>query len=285
MDDGTSSWVSCLNNTTGAKPDSRVHRFARQVGFLSTEKDNDDIENNAMVAEASRQMACDVGDLVVNRVEAQSIFECFVLARGEDTAYYRFLNTISSCFDTNGNLREDVEVPRIKFDPPTMALLEAFILFLRTGRDLSYGGIHPVLSGLSSVNGQFAGHSISRTKMKPLLDKWKQDDKENGRTRQAQVFSVVDDQPILFRAVFAVKKWTKFFSVMIWTMFLVMACVLGRASCMTKFSPLIENIEFPEGSGGYDTDGFVSTNLIVILSRQEYRVATLARARGKQQSE
>jgi hypothetical protein len=40
-----------------------------------------------------------------------------------------------------------------------------------------------------------------------------------------------------------------------WATILVMLSVMGRASCMSVYSPLIEDIEFPTEHGGYDTDG------------------------------
>jgi hypothetical protein len=40
-----------------------------------------------------------------------------------------------------------------------------------------------------------------------------------------------------------------------WATIVVMLSVMGRASCMSVYSPLIEDIEFPTEHGGYDTDG------------------------------
>jgi len=138
-------------------------------------------------------------------------------------------------------------------------------MFLRQERNMAVAGVDALLSGLSALNGQMVGVNIARSKFTQLFAEWKKEDVRKERVKQAQVFSVVEDLPWMYKAVFKVQKWTTFFATMIWTMLLIMACVLGRASCVTLHCPLIEHIEFPSGPGGYDLDGIPKKTFIAWL--------------------
>jgi hypothetical protein len=157
-------------------------------------------------------------------------------------------------FDIEGNLKWDETYKKVKFDPPSQSLVLTWLLYLRETRTLSYGTIDGFLSGLSSTNGQYAGTSIDWKKIGDLMKQWEEQDKQNGRTKQVPTFDMVKDLPLLFIACFKIHGWEYIDCVIMWTAFLIMLSVIGCSACMSKYCPLIEDIEFPDSPGGYDTD-------------------------------
>lgn len=254
QDDG--SWKTVQPGSKGSVPDSCLHRYARAIGFRLDDRDNEDAERSSAVAAAMQRINALTGD-VQNRIKSQADFECFVFgleAKGQQSQYLTFLRSIMEPFDIEGNLKWDETYEKVKFDPPSQSLVLTWLLYLRETRALSYGTIDGFLSGLSSTNGQYAGTSIDRKKIGDLMKQWEEQDKQNGRTKQAPTFDIVKDLPLLFIACFKIRGWEYVDCVIMWTAFLIMLSVIGRSSCMSKYCPLIEDIEFPDGPGGYDTD-------------------------------
>lgn len=175
-------------------------------------------------------------------------------ARGQQPQYLTFLQSIMEPFDIEGNLKTDRAYGKVKFDPPTQSIVLAWLLYLRETRNLSHDTIDGFLSGLSSTNGQYAGTSIDRRKIRSVMEKWEGEDRQSGRKKQAPTFDMVKDLPRLFIACFKIRRWKYIDCVIMWTAFLIMLAVIGRSSCMSVYCPLIEDIEFPSGPGGYDSD-------------------------------
>ncbi len=250
-------WKTVRPGTNGSEADSFVHRYAREIGFQLPEHEHGDTQTSATVAHAVRQLNALAGE-VKNRVKGQGDFECFVLRLGdhlgEQTQYLGFLQSIMVPFDMEGNLKTDRVYEQVKFNPPTASLVTAWLLYLRNERNLSFGSIDCLLSGLSSTNGHHAGSNIDRKKMSDLLKQWKESDSNGGRTKQAPAFDICKDLPNLFKACFKIRGWNYFDSVVMWAAFLIMMAAIGRSSCMSTYCPKIEHIEFPSGPAGYDRD-------------------------------
>lgn len=247
------NWKTVKAGTRGSVPDSYLHRYARAVGFRLPDEDTHDVENNEAVREAVAELR-DTEKDVKNRINSQADFECFVLQKCEGTAYHSFLTAMMDVFDLEGNLLS-ADTPQLQFTPPTHALVNTWLLYLRNERELAFGGIEALLSGLSALNGQYSGSNLDRKQMTSLLKEWKNTDIASGRTKQAPTFDIEKDLPKLFIACFKVRGWIYIDCVIMWATFLVMMAVIGRASCMSTYSPLIQDLEFPGGPGGYDIDG------------------------------
>jgi hypothetical protein len=257
--DGAGLWKTVQPGTKGSLPDSYLHRYAREVGFAKGAADNQDIEGSEVVASAMRRLDSDTSDLVTtNRIKSQADFECWVMTRGHGTEYAAFLEKLQQCFDLEGNTKRDsknCEYPKLKFDPPSAAVVTTWIYYLREIRKLGHDTIDGTLAGLSSVNGQYAGSSIDRSTLRDLMNSWDNHNTRTGRKKQAPAFDMRFDLPKIYQAVFTIKKYSVLDRVTIWSTILVMIAVMGRASCMSDYSPLIEEVEYPSVSGGYDMDG------------------------------
>jgi len=257
--DGDGLWKTVKQGTKGSLPDSYLHRYAREVGFAKGAADNRDIEGSAAVASAMRRLDSDTSDLVGNRIKSQADFECWAMKRGQGTEYATFLEGLQQCFDSEGNEKRDsenAEYPKLTFVPPSAAAVTTWLYYLRDIRKLAHDTISGTLAGLSSVNGQYAGSSIDRSTLRDLLNSWDAHDTITGRKKQAPAFDMRFDLPKIYRAVFTIKKYTALARVTMWVTILVMISIMGRGSCMSDYSPLIEEVEYPSESGGYDTDGF-----------------------------
>jgi hypothetical protein len=201
-------WKTVRARTSGSKPDSYLHRYAREVGFLRSEEDNRDMDGNVAVSAAMRQIDEQTSDLVANRIKAQADFECWVLTKGHGTGYHNFLGRLQQCFDSNGNLKMDREYPKVAFQPPSASVVAAWVVYLRNDRQLSHDTIDGLLAGLSAVKGQFAGTSIDRSNLKELMNQWNLHDNATGRKKQAPAFDMRFDLPKLMCAVFSMTRYT-----------------------------------------------------------------------------
>jgi hypothetical protein len=198
----TGEWATVTAGTSGSKPDSYLHRYARAVGFSKSPDDNRDIDGNAAVAAAMRQIDEQTSDLVANRIKSQADFECWVLTKGRGTVYHEFLGLLQQCFDVDGNLKTDREYPKVTFQPPSASVVATWVLYLRNDRQLSHDTIDGLLAGLSSINGQFAGTSIDRSNLRDLMNNWDMHDNMRGRKKQAPAFDMRIDLPKIMCATF-----------------------------------------------------------------------------------
>jgi hypothetical protein len=255
LNETTGKWKTVQAGTSGSKPDSYLHRYAHEVGFSMSEEDNRDMDGNVAVSAAMQQIDEQASNLVANRIKSQADFECWVLTKGHGTGYHNFMGQLQQCFDSNGNLKTDREYPKVTFQPPSASVVAAWVMYLRNDRQLSHDTIDGLLAGLSAVNGQFAGTSIGRSNLKELMKNWDLHDNTTGRKKQAPAFDMRFDLPKIMCAVFSMLRYTDLARVTLWATILIMLSVMGRASCMSDYSPLIEHIEFPTECGGYDADG------------------------------
>ena len=60
----TGEWKTVRAGTSGSKPDSYLHRYAREVGFSMSEEDNRDMDGNVAVSAAMRQIDEQTSNLV-----------------------------------------------------------------------------------------------------------------------------------------------------------------------------------------------------------------------------
>jgi hypothetical protein len=79
--------------------------------------------------------------------------------------------------------------------------------------------------------------------------------KEDDATKAAEAFDMVGDLKHMFDICHSMRYWGGFKRLLNWTMVLFILAVIGRASCVCEFCPLIENIRFPKRAKDYDADG------------------------------
>ena len=64
----------------------------------------------------------------------------------------------------------------------------------------------------------------------------------------AESFSPIDDFPKMWQALQEMP-WPEMVKLMVWTMLLIQFCMIGRASCVTTYCPVLEHIELPPRDG------------------------------------
>lgn len=68
-------------------------------------------------------------------------------------------------------------------------------------------------------------------------------------------FNFTDDLPTLWASIWYISYWNPSKMVMVWTMFLVSICMMGRASDITTFCPMYEHIKLPPAHLWKTADG------------------------------
>ena len=122
----------------------------------------------------------------------------------------------------------------------------AYILYLR-GRDLenplhAATTVQAYLTSISSVCHYFglASPCAAREVQSIMADILEKDGFEG-----TAAFNFSEELPGLFSAVWFVSHWTYAKRVKCWAMFLVAVCIFARASDVTTFCPVYEDIEMP----------------------------------------
>jgi len=67
---------------------------------------------------------------------------------------------------------------------------------------------------------------------------------------------MVKDLPNLHSVCWSMKGWSEDKKLLCWTMFLTSMCLFARASEVTDYCPLVENIVVPTEESRWDTDGY-----------------------------
>ena len=74
------------------------------------------------------------------------------------------------------------------------------------------------------------------------------DEEEDEDDMSAESFNPIDDFPRMWHALQEMP-WSDLMKLMVWTMLLIQFSMLGRASCVTTYCPVLEHIELPGRDG------------------------------------
>jgi hypothetical protein len=294
------TYVPAPPSAKGKKKDSYVHRYMRDISFKRGSTDESNMSKNSLVREAHARASI-VVDQTENAINSQSLFECFVLEhmskKEEQTEYGRYLLQIIEQFDSNGLPKEKDRTKRedaLPFLLPSGLEVGAWMDHMFKGRgedpDAAPDGlegrgncsktIETRIGGLSTTAKQGGNYCSFLALHKDKLNSFRhQEDLEDDRElRAARPFDVGLDLPVLHNAVFAAQcdlQWSHLKRVEFWTTFLAQANVMGRASCVSKYSPKWEDIQFPDK---FDSDGFPP---YIILKLTQWKQKKSKRDGGK----
>ena len=215
-------------------------------------------------------------------MNSQSLFECFVLKHMRNTTYGKWLITVQSAFGHDG-LPMNVDWKNvISFFPTGDGAVAAWAEHLHKkpistatygvgkpkGRGCKAKSIETYLGGLSTTTKQGGDHQEYLGTFKAKLDKWRETEIENDNS--APLFSVGKDLVALYNAIFDCKfaiGWSLEKKLEVWTALLCQGNILGRASDVTKYCPVWEDVKYPDD---LDADGFPAW-IIVKLRNWKWR--------------
>lgn len=243
LDDGS----TCDSTTKGRIADSWVHRFHNAIGFCNND---DETSSNTMAAEARAHFKRHkVGE---NKSQNQTVerwarVERFFMANFSNGYGGWLLSLDIECTTSTGP---------ITFKAPNVSEVVTFIYHLRGSdqeRPLHQAGtIKAYLASITSVCAKFG--VISPCASKEITDIMKTFVDQDGYETSAS-FNFTDDLPTLWASIWYISYWNPSKMVMVWTMFLVSICMMGRASDITTFCPMCEHIKLPPAHLWKTADG------------------------------
>jgi hypothetical protein len=273
-------FVPAPPNAPGKLIDSFVHRYGRSVGFKVSDKEEKDIERNELMRDA-HEKSNEVIDKINNAINSQSLFECFVLKHLRNTNYGEWLITVSSAFGSDGLPTNVGRQNPISFLAPCKTTVAAWAEHLHkkphangapsdvgkpTGRSCCAKTIETYLGGLSTTTKQVGHHKEYLKMFKSKLDKWRDDEKEADNS--APLFSVGEDLNALYIAIFESKiGWSYEKKLELWTAVLCQCNIIGRASDVTTYCPVWEDVKYPKEM---DADGLPAW-IVVKLRNWKWR--------------
>jgi hypothetical protein len=130
---------------------------------------------------------------------------------------------------------------------------------------LTGGTIRVYVGGLLSMFNWLGMVIVLSTQSRAIISQWEHQD---GHDSTAS-FDMVTDLPKLHAVCWSMKGWAEAKILLCWTMFLVAMCLMARASDVTEFCPLAEDIELPPRHL-WDQDGKPS-HIIVVLRDWKHR--------------
>ena len=255
-------WIACEPQDVGHSPDSGVHRYDRVHGFAVTEEELSMMARNPTIAAAertSRMATKQVSHL--QTVTRWAVFERYVLTFHPNEPYADFLRKCRQLALETEEDRDGQPVERIRMEAPPALLLLAYMQKLRfddpnqalpsrkhgTIRMWAKAGIASVLLEFS-VAGEWPTKDARVVRQ---LKEWEQDGEES-----AEAFDMDAALPRLWAALWTLKGWPTAKRIMAWAMLLVSCCIMARASCITKYGPLIDEGEFKlPPARHWDADG------------------------------
>jgi len=112
------------------------------------------------------------------------------------------------------------------------------------------GTIRVYVSALNALCAQY-GETCLGPKYQRCITVW---EKECG-SKPTHAFDIVDDLAKLYSACWSMSYWGEERKLLCWTMFLVSICMFARASEVTRFCPVFEDMVLPAASI-WDRDGY-----------------------------
>ena len=269
-------WQSCGPKDEGHEPDSGVHRYDRVHGFAVSPDELALLGRNPEVAEAERRARAASKQVSHQEtVERWSIFERFLLEFHPEEPYTAF---IRACRAQSADPEEPLVADRLRMSAPPALLLLAYIQKLRgepDSPDRKWATIRAYgQNAITSVLHEFSTPGPWPTKDVRVLRTLKSYESD-GET-SAEAFDVYETLPKLWTALWSLRGWGHLKRLRAWSMFLVAMCIMARASCLTKFCPLVDNVELP-GPHGWDVDGLPKYIIIFMTNWKSRKRANVGK--------
>ena len=264
INDATGLWMS--SDAVTDNFDSVVHRAARFGLFKRDAASQRDIESSQFIQEqaaAFRQEA--VVDSTENRYDSQSRFECYVKSLGSDNGgeYFAHLCKLEGLIARH---ERGEEVAPVDFTKPSMALVDTWVRHMRNARGNKAKSIETWVGGVSATCKMYHCPYNYAGQYTDTFKKWKLTDQE----LRARPFCVAKDLPMLYKACFSKNGWNDAKRLEVWAALLLQLAIMGRASCVTTYCPLWEEMELPKTEDGFDADG-MPKYLVFVLHNWKHR--------------
>jgi len=250
MEDGV--WIACEGTEEGHVPDSRVHRYDREIGFSISAEELEMCNRNAAIAQAERAARHRSKQKShAQTVSKWALFERCCLEYHPDEPYTAYLVELKRA-------AEDLVGERLHFQAPPALLVLAYTKFLRMADPSSARPDHK-----GSTIRKYAQTAVSSLLLEfsfvgsnPAMDKRVQDllDEYDDGEESAEAFDVEATMPKLWTALWALRGWGIVKRLCAWSMLLIAMSIMARASCITTFCPLIEDTRLPKARH-WDKDG------------------------------
>ena len=268
-------WAIAESTDPDHKADSRVHRYDRVIGFRPSQEDQAEIDSTNAVKKAWEQRRQEAVKHKSHhrRVELQAMFERWCLARASDSPYTAWLKSLQTAVEEEG-----AEEPRRKtFMAPPPTLVVTYIQTLRKDEedhtkaareyDHKGGPIKNAVSAISATCTEFGSPPIAH--LAPIHDLVRKYLNADGHT-PSEAFDMVKDMEQMFNTVWTLR-WSMLKKIQCWSMLLIAIVIFGRASCMTTFCPLLQDLELPQAPSQWDADGLPK---YIILSLRDWKWRT-----------
>ena len=234
------TWRTGSKESMHRRPDSYIYQYSRNERFL---RDDHEEEEGDKMIKAARDDLHASGDGQIKsheqRVTRFSYFELYCLVHHPDHAWSKWLLTLTSCEN------------KVKFIAPSKGLVTAYGKYLRKDMKHKGGAIRVYVGSITSVCKEFGVDESPTTEIQPAIVKWENDDGNDS----APAFDFVQEMPHLFAVCFAMSGWAFDRKLKCWTMFLIAMSIFGRASDLTIFCPVIEDLFLPPEQL-WDVDGY-----------------------------
>ena len=262
----------------GHMPDALQSQYARKIGFSVNPADIIICDQYPSAAKAGRDARAAKGKVtaypkVCDRV---STIECFALEMYPETPYAAYLmqckNLEQVSVETTVDGVTTTAVRPLKFMKPPAAIVLSFIMIMREprgatsptaiedsrfdimGRGLKFNAIAALLSSIGTLATE-AGCEDKVSIMKDpnvskLLNLWEDSDE----LESANPFDIVTGIKKMYESCFNMSHWSMQTKIKNWAWVLFTICVIGRASCVSQYCPLIEDMMFPDELADYDKD-------------------------------
>lgn len=263
-DDATGLWVS--SSVVTANFDSIVHRAARLGLFRRDAASQRDIDSSQFIREqaaAFRQEA--IVDSTENRYDSQSRFECFVKSLGASDGgeHFAYLSKLEGLI---ARRERDEEVAPVEFEKPSMAVVDTWVRHMRNKRGNKAKSIETWVGGVSATCKMYHCPYNYAGQYTDTFKSWKLIDKE----LRAKPFCIAKDLPLLYKACFSKNGWNDAKRLEVWAALLLQLAIMGRASCVTTYCPLWEEMELPKTEDGFDADG-LPKYLVFVMHNWKHR--------------
>jgi hypothetical protein len=265
-----STYESVPKDRKGRVIDSIVHRYIRTLGFKMSKEDEGDIESNALMRETHSRAGV-VVDKTANAIRSQSMFECYTLQYLHGTDYYRYLKSLAAQFDIDGQPKKIARKDAIAFLVPSKLAVINWMHYLNTaipvdnihvakkskgpqGRGNCAKTIETRIGGLSTASKQGGKYTMYVALCDDELKTIKVAERDL-LIKEAPPFDVGHDLPALHAAVFDRKNkigWSGIRRVEFFAAFMAQINIIGRASCVSEYSPKWEDVEYPQH---FESDG------------------------------
>ena len=236
-------WRTCTGEDANRCPDSYVHCYSRCTRFLRVDHAE---EAGDEKIRAARTMILAFGDGQIKshaqRVDNFSYFELYCLVHHGESYWSKWLLSLKS----NDNF-----IDRVVFMAPTCGLVTAYATHLRYKKKHKGGTIRVYIGAISATCREFGVEDSPTSEIKPQVVDWENTD----GNASAPSFNFVQEMPRLFAACWSMIGWQNDKKIQCWTMFLIAMSIFARASDLTIYCPLIEDMELPP-ERLWDCDGY-----------------------------